>query len=102
MITTTSIFRGEHGGKAASVQFDRIGRTLRWHVTITVGRAQRLIGPNALDTSLRPCMSHATMLLDEHFPRPSSSAKTPERTLTKRTERKGPPVVRPKLFNGKD
>lgn len=68
------IFRGEHDGKQTAVTFRRNVRTF-WSVIIECGGVTIHLSPTQLDKSLKPCMTHAAMLCDEHIPTQKKPAR---------------------------
>jgi hypothetical protein len=66
-----AVFRGEHRGRGAQVEFHRAIPT-GWKVTMTV--AGKTIAVQA-SRDVKPCMTHAKYLLDEHFPMPLDAAR---------------------------
>jgi hypothetical protein len=63
---TTVIIRGDHNGQRASVTFVLISKSI-WCATVECGEKSVEVRSRRND-GLRPCPTHAGLLLDEHFP----------------------------------
>jgi hypothetical protein len=67
MDATVNIIIGKHNGCDARVTFTRISAKI-WNATIECG-GRRVDVRSFKNTGLRPCPTHASLLLDEHFPK---------------------------------
>lgn len=74
MNVTSALFTGEHRGRPAQVMFQHV--PCGWKVILNVsGKTLTL----QASKNVKPCMTHARYLLDEHFPLLLDAARKPRK-----------------------